>query len=166
MGLLSEARVASSQNRRPDERAFAVQAVDVLKPLMAAPNPSIPLRRAYGLAMTYLGFTQANTDEEESAVATLEEARKAYRSIDNLKLDDMPSAVAYAEASAWQMSALQTLGRFDKVREVGADAMKVTGQVLRKTSGKYVGAPRPRFDGRSPVRAPKGSICTFARPWH
>ena len=135
LGLTSEARVASSQNKRAEERGFATQAVDVLKPLMAAPNPSIPLRRAYGLAMTYLGFSQANTDEEESAVATLEAARKAYRSIDDLKLDDMPSAVAYAEASAWQMSALQTLGRFDKVREVGADAMKVTEQVLEKRPG-------------------------------
>ena len=69
LGLTSEARVAGSQNKRPDERAFATQAVDVLKPLMAAPNPSIPLRRAYGLAMTYLGFSQANTEEEEAAVA-------------------------------------------------------------------------------------------------
>ena len=76
MGLTSEARVASSQNRRAEEREFATQAVDVLKPLMAAPNPSIPLRRAYGLAMTYLGFSQANTDEEEAAVETLEEARE------------------------------------------------------------------------------------------
>ncbi len=62
----------------------------MLKPLMAAPNPSIPLRRAYGLAMTFLGFSQGNSDEEEAAVVTLEEARKAYRSIDNLKLNDLP----------------------------------------------------------------------------
>jgi tetratricopeptide (TPR) repeat protein len=102
---------------------------------MASPNPSIPLRRAYGLAMTYLGFSQANTEEEETAVATLEEARKAYRSIDDLKLNDLPSAVAYAEASAWQMNALQALGRYDRVREVGDDAVKLTGQVLEKRPG-------------------------------
>ncbi len=59
VGLTSQARVASSQNKRADERVFTIQAVDVLKPLMASPNPSIPLRRAYGLAMTYLGFAQA-----------------------------------------------------------------------------------------------------------
>ncbi len=135
LGLTSEARVASSQNKRADERAFAVQAVDVLKPLMAAPNPSIPLRRAYGLAMTNLGFSQGNTEQEEAAVQTLEEARKAYRSIDDLKLDDLPSAVGYAEASAWQMTALQILGRFDRVREVGNEALKLTGQVLEKRPG-------------------------------
>ena len=32
------------------------QAVDILRPLMATPNPTIALRRAYGLAMTYLVF--------------------------------------------------------------------------------------------------------------
>jgi tetratricopeptide (TPR) repeat protein len=135
VGLLSEARVASSQNKRSDERAFAVQAVDILKPLMAASDPSIPLRRAYGLALTYLGFSQSNTDEEEVAVATLEEARDAYRSIDGLKLNDLPSAISYAEASAWQMSALQALGRYDRVREVGADAVKLTSEVLEKRPG-------------------------------
>ncbi len=143
LGLLSEGRVAGSQNRRPEEREFATQAVDVLKPLMAAPNPSIPLRRAYGLAMTYLGFSQANSDEEEAAVKTLEEAREAYRSIDGLKLDDLPSAVAYAEASAWQMNALQNLGRFDRVREVGEEAVRVTGQVLEKRPG-HMSALRAR----------------------
>jgi len=135
VGLLSQARVAASQNRRPDERVFAMQAVDVLKPLAAAPNPSIPLRRAYGLALTFLGFSQGNSDEEEAAVVTLEEARKTFRSIDNLKLDDLPAAVAYAEASAWQVNALQTLGRSDQVRAVGAEALKVTGQVLEKRPG-------------------------------
>jgi tetratricopeptide (TPR) repeat protein len=156
VGLLSEARVAGSENRRPDERVFAIQAVDVLKPLMAAPNPSIPLRRAYGLALTYLGFSQANTDEEEVAVATLEEARKTYRSIDNLKLDDLPAAVAYAEASAWQMNALQTLGHFDKVREVGADALKVTGQVLDKRPGN-MSALRARALMADSLAATEGS---------
>ncbi|MEO8564933.1 MAG: hypothetical protein ABI541_01005, partial [Betaproteobacteria bacterium] len=143
LGLTSQARVAGSQNNRTDERTLAVQAVDVLKPLMTAPNPSIPLRRAYGLALTYLGFSQANTEEEEASVATLEEARRVYRSIDNLKLDDMPSAVAYAEASAWQMAALQTLGRFDRVREIGNDAVKVTAQVLEKRPG-HMSALRAR----------------------
>src|SRR5207244_2054872 len=63
LGLTSEARVSDSLNRRDRSRQLAVQAVDVLKPLMAAPSPSIPLRRAYGFAMTYLGFSQANNNQ-------------------------------------------------------------------------------------------------------
>jgi hypothetical protein len=135
-GLMSEARVLDSLNKRLEARQFAQQGVDVMKPLMAASNPSVPLRRAYGLAMTYLGFSQARDNQEEAAVATLEQAREAYRSIDNLKLDDLPAAVGYAEASAWQMDALRSLGRFDEVRKVGEDAARVAGQVMERRPGQ------------------------------
>ena len=132
VGLVSLARVAGSQNRVPEERQAVRQGVDVLKPLMMVPSPSAAVRRAYGLATTYLGFTQARYNEEEAAVKTLEEARDAYRGIDGLKLDDLPAAVAYAEASAWQMNALQVLGRFDELRRIGESALEVTGKVLAR----------------------------------
>jgi tetratricopeptide (TPR) repeat protein len=134
-GLMSEARVSDSLNKRFESRQFAQQAADVLRPLMAS-SPSVPLRRAYGLVMTYLGFSQARDNQEEAAVKTLDEAREAYRSIDGLKLDDLPSAVAYAEASAWQMDALRSLGRFDQVRKVGEEAARVAGQVMEKRPGQ------------------------------
>jgi tetratricopeptide (TPR) repeat protein len=135
MGLMNQARVEGSKNRRDQERDFAPKAVAVLRPLMAATSPSIPARRAFGLALTYLGFTQQGGNQEEAAVKTLEEARETYRSIDGLKLDDLPAAVGYAEASGWQISALQSLGRGDDVRRVGEDAFKVTGEVLEKRPG-------------------------------
>jgi hypothetical protein len=135
-GLMSQARVLDSLNKRPEARQHAQEGVDVMKPLMAAPNPSVPLRRAYGLAMTYLGFSQGRANEEEAAVATLDQARDAYRSIDGLKLDDLPAAVAYAEASAWQMDALRALGRFDEVRKVGEEAARVAGQVMERRPGQ------------------------------
>jgi tetratricopeptide (TPR) repeat protein len=135
-GLMSQARVLDSLNKRAEARQHAQEGADVMKPLMAAPNPSVPLRRAYGLAMTYLGFSQGRANEEEAAVATLDQARDAYRSIDGLKLDDLPAAVAYAEASAWQMDALRTLGRFDQVRKVGEEAARVAGQVMERRPGQ------------------------------
>ncbi|HKE41683.1 MAG TPA: hypothetical protein VKG21_17770, partial [Casimicrobiaceae bacterium] len=76
-----------------------------------------------------------NNNQEEEAVKALEESRDAFRSIDGLKLDDMPSAAAYAEASAWEINALQPLGRFDEARKVGGDAMRVAGQVIEKRPG-------------------------------
>jgi tetratricopeptide (TPR) repeat protein len=143
IGLVSQARVADSLNKRDQARQLGRQGADVLKPLMAAPTPSIPARRAYGLAMTYLGYSQLNNNEEEAAVKTLEEARDAYRSIDGLKLDDVPAAVAFAEASGWQMNALQALGRSDQVRKVGEEAMRVAGQVIEQHPG-HMSALRAR----------------------
>ena len=135
VGLISQARVAASQNRLPDELDLANRAAGVLKPLMGAPSPSIPLRRAYGLATTILGFAQANANQNEAAVETLAQARDAYRGIDGLKLDDLPAATAYAEASSWQMAALQNLGRFSELRKIGDDALKVTREVLQRRPG-------------------------------
>jgi tetratricopeptide (TPR) repeat protein len=135
LGLWGEARVAGSQGRRPEERELIQRAVAVLRPLASAATPSVPLRRAYGTALTYLGFTELNNNQEEAAVKTLEEARETYRSVDGLKLDDLPSAVAYAEASGWEVNALQSLGRVDQLRQVGEDGARVAGQVLEKRPG-------------------------------
>jgi tetratricopeptide (TPR) repeat protein len=135
MGLIAGARVADVMNKREEGRKYGMQAVEVLKPLMAAPNPSGPLRRAYGTAMNFVGFSQLNVDQEEAAVLTLEEARSAFRSIDGLALGDLPSAAAFAEASAWQVAALQALGRHEEARRVGEEGARVAGQVLERRPG-------------------------------
>ena len=135
LGLTSQARVAASENRRTDELDLASRSVALLQPLMNASSPSIPLRRAYGLATTILGFAQLTNNQNEVAVTTLAASRDAYRGIAGLKLDDMPAATAYAEASSWQMGALQSLGRLDEVRQVGDDALNVTHQVLERRPG-------------------------------
>jgi hypothetical protein len=135
LALSVQGRVAYSQNDRLAAVDLARRGVAVLEPLMSTGTASAALRRTYGLATTYLGFTQLQTGENDAAVATLAHARDAYRGIANLALDDLPAATAYAEASAWQMSALQNLGRFDDVRKVGDDAYKVTRQVLERRPG-------------------------------
>ena len=142
IGLMSEARVANSVGNIPESQKLAVQAVDVLKPLMGS-APSIPLRRAYGAAMLYLGYAQHADENEETAVKTLEEARETYRSIDGLKLGDLPSAAAFAEATSWQVSALQSLGRNDDARRIGEEGAQVAGQVLERRPG-HMAAIRSR----------------------
>jgi tetratricopeptide (TPR) repeat protein len=134
LGLTTQARVLSSQNKRAESVELAKQGSAVLEPLMNEGTPSIAARRAYGLAATILGFAQATTNQNEAAVATLVKARDAYRGIDGLTLD-AAAAAAYAEASAWQMSALQNLGRFDDLRLIGDDAVKVTRHVLEQHPG-------------------------------
>ena len=135
LGLMSQARVASSEVRVPEELDLAQRAVDVLDPLMKAPSPSVAVRRAYGLAATFLGFSQMQANDSERAVKTLDQAREANRSIADLKLDDVPAAVAYAEASSWQAAALNNLGEFDRLHEIAADGLKVSEAVLAVQPG-------------------------------
>jgi len=135
IGLMSEARVADSQIKRVESMNFAVEAVEVLKPLMVAAAPSPRLQRAYGLTMNYLGFTQLRQDQEETAVNSLEEARATYRAIDGLSLSDLPAAAGFAESSAWAVNAYQNLGRNDDARRVGGEGTAVAAKVLEKRPG-------------------------------
>ena len=134
LGLVSQARVAWSRADRRGALDLAQRAVDVVQPIMTG-APAAAARRAYGLATTFLGFAESATNRDEAAVATLAKARDAYRAIDGLKLDDLPAAAGYAEASAWQMVALQNLGRLSDVRAVGEDAYGVTRGVLARRPG-------------------------------
>src|SRR6266536_2888291 len=135
VGLTAQARVFDSRNKRIEARPLAEQAVSIVHPLATAANASVPARRAYGTALIFLGFQQLNMNDEEAAVKTLEGARQSFRSIDDLKLEDLPSAAAYAEASAWEVNALQALGRAEETQRVGEDAIRVAGQVLEKRPG-------------------------------
>jgi len=142
LALMFRARIYDSLSNRADSSKLAAQAVDVVKPLMD-PNASVPLRRAYGTVMNYLGYTQTRDNDNEAAVKTLEEARQAFRSIDGLQLVDLPSAAAFAEASAWEINALQSLGRHDDARRIGDEANKIATQVVEKRPG-HMGAIRAR----------------------
>ncbi|HEX8741006.1 MAG TPA: hypothetical protein VF925_12810, partial [Casimicrobiaceae bacterium] len=135
LGLTSQARVASSELRIPDELALAAKSVDVLRPLMQAPSPSVEVRRAFGLVTLFQGYAQQVAGDYEAAIKTLDESRAASRGLANLSLDDVPAAVAYAESSGWQMTALQTLGRNAQLRDIGKDALEVTAKVLTAQPG-------------------------------
>ncbi len=134
--MTAQARVLDSRNKRTEARQLAEQAVErsaaVGHRSRIRPFPYVGPTAARCI---YLGFVQQNTNDEEAAVKTLEEARDAFRSIDGLKLDDLPSAAAYAEASAWEVNALQALGRAEETRRVGEDAIRVAGQVLEQRPG-------------------------------
>jgi tetratricopeptide (TPR) repeat protein len=106
-----------------------------------AAQPSIPVRRAYGSVMNYLGFAQLRQALEGESVKSLERARSAYRSIDNLAAIDtgtagsLAAAAGFAEATSWQMEGLQLLGRLKEAQTIGEEAAKVAARVLEQRPG-------------------------------
>jgi hypothetical protein len=135
MGLTAQGRVLDSRNKRSEAKGKAQEAVNTIAPLATAANPSVSVRRAYSISAIFLGYMQNNTNDEAAAVKTLDAAREALRSIDGLKLGDLPAAAAYAEASGWEVNALQALGRDDETRRVAEDGIRVAGEVLEKRPG-------------------------------
>jgi len=142
LGYAAQARLMLFMNRAPEEMKAGEAGAEVLRPLMAQPNPTPRLRRAYGDAMTRHGFTKMRAGDEVEGAKILEVAREAYRGIDGLKLDDLNAAAAYAEASAWQVEALSRVdGRMSDAQRVGEEAAKVAAQVLERRPG-HMGALR------------------------
>jgi tetratricopeptide (TPR) repeat protein len=140
VGIAARARIMDSQSRSLEAYRLAQEAARVLEPLMAA-QPSIPVRRAYGSVMNYLGFAQLRQALEGESVKSLERARSAYRSIDNLAAIDtgtagsLAAAAGFAEATSWQMEGLQLLGRLKEAQTIGEEAAKVAARVLEQRPG-------------------------------
>jgi tetratricopeptide (TPR) repeat protein len=143
LGLAAQARTADSMNQDGTAAKVSARAVSILEPLMAAPSPSVPLRRAYGNVKIYQGFSQLRSSEYEASVKSLDRARETFRSIDGLAYDDLPSAAGYAEATGWRMEALRSLGRVEEAKSSGDDAVQVASKVLERRPA-YMGALRAR----------------------
>jgi len=134
LGLSTKARLGSSVDNDDKALTNSARAVDVLKPLATAPNASVALRRAYGEVLNMHGFLQRSM-QQESAVATLEEARAAYRSIDDLSLTDLASAAGYAEASSWLVQTHSQFGRSEEAKRASREGLAVAAKVLDKRPG-------------------------------
>ena len=141
LGLSAKGRVLDSKGRDSEAITLAAQGAEILRPLMGAPSSSVQLRRAYGATMLYLGFLQMRLAQEEAGAKSLESAREAFRSIDGLKLGDLPAAAAYAEASSWYMEAVARLGRMAEAQRIGEETAPLAAQVLERRPG-HMGALR------------------------
>ena len=135
LGLIAQARLASIANFEGGAVTVAARAVEVLKVAATAPGSSVAVRRAYGEALTVLGDMQWRNEAHEAAVATFDDARATLRSIDELRMTDLPAAAVYAEATAWQVYALSRLGRYEDAKRAGKDGLAVAAQVLEKRPG-------------------------------
>ena len=149
LGLSTQARLAYSADIEGGVLAISARAVDALKPLATAPNPSIATRRAYGEVLNMHGFLQLSA-RQEAAVATLEEARAAYRSIDDLALTDMAAAAGYAESSSWLVQTHSQFGRGEEAKRAGREGLAIAAKVLEKRPG-HMQALRAQALSTSPL---------------
>ncbi|MGE5615311.1 MAG: hypothetical protein ACM3X5_00205, partial [Bacillota bacterium] len=142
LGIATKARFVGFEDfNNPQVRASAQSAVELLRPFMKQGDPSVRVRRAYGEVVTRLAFIQLQQGAETAAIASAEEARAAYRSIDGLKLDDLASAAGYAEASAREVESLMILGKLDEAYAIGQQGAQVASEILKRRPG-YLAALR------------------------
>lgn len=134
LGYSIQGKIFDSRND-PGALKAHERAVALLGPTAAAPNASIPVRRAYVTALVGLGFQQWAADKREDAARTEAEAMRVAASLGARDLKDLFLGAYYAEAGAWRMESLYNLGRYDEARSVGNDAVAVAEKVLERRPG-------------------------------
>jgi tetratricopeptide (TPR) repeat protein len=135
LGLSTQARLASSVNLEGKALPISERAIETIKPLATAPNPTVSARRAYAEALIMQGYLQMSNEKFDEAIATLDVAKETLASIDKLSMNDLAAAAAYAEATGWQVQSLTNLGRGDEAKRSGKEGLAVAAQVLEKRPG-------------------------------
>ncbi|HVN34205.1 MAG TPA: hypothetical protein VMU96_02995, partial [Casimicrobiaceae bacterium] len=129
LGLIAQSRAVDSGGQDRDTLPPAERAVAVLAPTANANDASVALRRAYGAALTQLGYVQTRQNQDEAAAATLQAALAAYRSIDQLR-SDSDAAANFGIATAWLMEPYIKIDRPAEANRVGEEGLRVTSLVL------------------------------------
>jgi tetratricopeptide (TPR) repeat protein len=111
------------------------RAAGLLQPLVQAPNPSPVVRRAYVETLVRLGFEQLRNTLFEDAARSLEQAAKIAADLGARDLSDFSMAAYYAEANAWRVEALISLGRPDEAQRIAEDAVATADKVLAQRPG-------------------------------
>jgi hypothetical protein len=135
IALNARGRLLSDQVKISEAAAAARQSVEVLAPYASSPDASTAVRRAFGQVNIFDGFIRQRSGDDEGAVKSLMAAREAYRSVDQLRLNDLASASWFAEATSWLIDALQGLGRHAEAQGLGEEAYEVAEQVLERRPG-------------------------------
>jgi hypothetical protein len=136
LGYATQARLTQGGSGGNDKAALALseRAAEAIRPAASAPNSSIALRRALGEVLLGQGNILDRL-RDPRAFAVLDEAREAYRSIDGLAMNDLPSAAGYAESTVWKVQALMNTGRTDEAIELGNESLTVARRVIEKRPG-------------------------------
>jgi hypothetical protein len=111
------------------------RAAALLAPLAERPDASVAARVAYVQVLARRGYEQQANNENEDAVRTEQKATRIAADLGARDLSNIDMAALYAESAAWEVAALQNLGRNDEGRRVALDAMAIGDKVLERRPG-------------------------------
>ena len=134
LAYTTQAQIFDNQND-PAGPVAARRAAELLRPLVDTPNASVAARRVYVDALVRVGFEQLNGNQYEEAVRTERQAMRHAMNLGARDLSDLSMGAYYAEAGAWLVQGLISLGRNDEARRSGIDAMALADKVIAQRPG-------------------------------
>jgi hypothetical protein len=121
--------VGSTQTQEYNARAEAL-----LRSYVDAPNPSVPIRRAYG----EVAMSVASYESGKEALALFARAKRALESIGALDLSDLPASADYATVLSIEAVELWREGKIDELQKVSDQGMQLSDEILARRPGHIV----------------------------
>jgi len=134
LAYTARAQILDNQND-PAGQVAGKRAAELLRPLVNTPNASIAARRAYVEVLIRVGFEQLNNSEYEQAARTEQEAMGHATELGAGDLSDLSMGAYYAEAAAWHVNALISLGRNADARRSAQESSALAEKVLERRPG-------------------------------
>ncbi|HEV7432691.1 MAG TPA: hypothetical protein VGN77_06575, partial [Steroidobacteraceae bacterium] len=134
LAYVAQAQVMEFLND-PNAIVDSQRAAALLQPLVQTPNSTVAARRAYVETLVRLGFEQLRNTRSEDSALSLQLAAKQAADLGARDLSDFSMAAYYAEANAWRVEALLSLGRTEEAKRVAEDAAATADKVLAQRPG-------------------------------
>jgi hypothetical protein len=134
LGYSVQAQIADNRND-PAGPAIGQRAAEILRPIAEGPKASAAARRAYVDVLVRVAFEQQAYIQNEDAVRTARKAMQLTLDLGASDLSNIEMGADYAEAGAWEVSALVNSGRNDEARRSGIDALAMADKVLERRPG-------------------------------
>ncbi|HEY2276085.1 MAG TPA: hypothetical protein VGH61_11340 [Steroidobacteraceae bacterium] len=134
LAYAAQGRVLESRSD-PADLATNARGIALLEPLVAKPDASAAARRAYVQVGFRIGFEQQAANHNEDAVRTEREVMRVAAGLGAVELRDLDMGAYYAEAGAWMVGALESLGRFAESRRISEECLGVAEGVLERRPG-------------------------------
>ena len=137
LGYSVQAQIADNRND-PAGPGLGKRSVELLRPIAEGPKASAAAQRAYVDVLVRVAFEQQAANQNEDAVRTAHQAMALALAQGARDLSNIEMGADYAEAGAWEVSALANLGRNDEARRSGEDALAIADKVLERRPGHRV----------------------------
>ena len=117
----------------PEVYAMGAKGLQLVEPMALRPQASVSARRAYGEALTELGYDESFQDAKiEMGVKHLRQARAVATSLGAENLKSLEAGSLYVSAAVWEQEGLARLGQVDEARALAAQADELARKILQQ----------------------------------
>ncbi len=141
--LRQQSRNAYLQSRPQGAIDIGQRGLDVIVPVVGAPEASLGAKLEFGRTQMNLGFALLRDRQFPASLVSLEQARAVFRALGDDPAARQRASVFFGETTAWLAETLRFTGRGLEVPAVVDEAMRIVDEAVQREAGN-LGALRSR----------------------